>query len=63
MKYHAILVIFEKKKQQNMKLSSAANYRCALRVNRVNGQNDGKKTCLTFIITKNRMLSYKARTF
>ena len=27
MKYHALFVIFEKKKQQNLKLSSAANYR------------------------------------
>ena len=27
MKYHALFVIFEKKKQQNLKLSSAANNR------------------------------------
>ena len=27
MKYHALFVIFEKKNQHNLKLSSAANYR------------------------------------
>ena len=27
MKYHALFDIFEKKKQQNLKFSSAANYR------------------------------------
>ena len=32
MKYHALFVIFEKK-QQNLKLSSATNYRCCFKAN------------------------------